>query len=134
MNKLENEIITEQTVGEMIDTLYTLKQERSKIQKQADEIKAKENEIRLKIIDDLQNNNLRGAKGSLASVTIGEKIYPNIVSKEDFFGWAVENNRFDLITKHINQAAFRAMLENEGEIPPGTDVHTEINITSLRKI
>ncbi len=121
-------------IGEKIDQLYQLKQQRSEIQKEVDKIKKQEEVIKKEIIDLLEAQGLNGAKGKIASVAIGERVYPNILNKEEFFEWAVKNNRFEMLTKHVNQAAFREMLENEGMLPPGTDVYTEKTITSLRKI
>ncbi|NOY61010.1 MAG: hypothetical protein GXO75_19035 [Calditrichaeota bacterium] len=120
-------------LGEKIDRLYRLREERLRLQRQADEVKKQENVVKDELLELMQIEGITKAAGEIASISIGIDIYPRVVEKQKFYRWAVENNRFDLLQSSVNKAPIKEMVELENELPPGVEVYTDWKVTSLRK-
>ena len=124
--------IEEQTLGEMIDTLFGIREEKAEVNEKLKEINAKYKDLETEILEFMQENDLQGAKGEKASATVNLGFYPNINDPEQFFTWAVTNNRIDMLRRQANSAPIKEMLDQENKLPPGIDAHTEPKL-NLRK-
>lgn len=121
-------------IGEMVDELYRRRQKRLKLKRELDQMQADENEIKKQIISKLQEAELTGARGEIASITISLDMFPGIADKEEFYRSAVAEGNFHLLMSQVNKAAFREYFELKSACPPGVNMHTDWKVTSLRKI
>ena len=107
-------------IGQKIDTLYQLRAQRLEIEKQVNELKAREATAKQEIIDTLKSLSLEGAKGAAATAAITYKVKPNVTDWDAVYTYIRENNMFALLHKAITASLWTA-LRDDGIVVPGTE-------------
>lgn len=124
-------------LAELIDSLYILKNEKSKKRRELDEIDSRFKELKRCIMEQLELKELKltGAQGKLAKVSLTQKLSTAIESghKEEFYRWIVKNNKFEYAQSSVNQAPVKEMLEKGEKIPEFISVHIYDDL-NLRKL
>jgi len=120
------------SLGRCADLLYDVKQLRLEMQRQTDEIKARETEITNHIISNANaDNQAFGGQHHIAKIVKEEE--PVIEDWGVFCSWVRKNDRFDLIQKRINSKAVSEVNATQGRSLPGLGTFTAVKI-SLTKL
>ncbi len=119
------------SIGNMIDSLYDLRQQRLNLQKQVDALKEQETALREAILFELDMNGLAKASGSHATAGVTLAIQPSVEDWDAVYGFIKQHERFDLLQKRLSTTAWRELVD-EGVHVPGTFV-TEVRDVSLTK-
>ena len=107
-------------LGVRIDTLYDLSAQRLAIEKQVEELKASETQMKEAILSTLREANLEGAKGSVATAAIQYKIKPNVTDWDAVYTFIREQDMFALLQKRLTTTLWTA-LQDDGITVPGTE-------------
>lgn len=108
------------SIGNMIDSLYDLRAQRLAIEKQVEELKARETAAKEEILRILKESGLEGAKGEVATASIQYKIKPNVVDWDAVFTYIRDNDMFALLQKRLTTTLWAA-LQEDGILVPGTE-------------
>lgn len=119
------------SIGNLIDKLYDLRQQRLDLQKQVDALKEQETALRQAILFELDMNGLAKASGSHATAGVTLSIQPSVEDWDAVYEFIQRNQRFDLLQKRLSTTAWRELVD-EGVHVPGTFV-TEVRDISLTK-
>ena len=121
-------------MGACIDQLYEARATRLELQKEVDELKAAERDLETHILDAFTKDELRGAKGDVATAAV--KRTTSVVLRKDewdlFVKYVVDNEAYELLRK---QPAANAVKErwDAGEEVPGCEPFISVGL-SLTKI
>jgi hypothetical protein len=119
------------SIGNLIDKLYDLRQQRLDLQKQVDALKEQETALRQAILFELDMNGLAKASGSHATAGVTLSIQPSVEDWDAVYEFIQRNQRFDLLQKRLSTTAWRELVD-EGVHVPGTFV-MEVRDISLTK-
>lgn len=119
-------------LGACVDLAYTLRAERLEIEKQADEVKAKETALKDHIIATFSKADIDGAKGKVASASISRSVKGNVKDWPGVYKYIEKNDAWDLMERRLNNKAYRDRLE-AGEAIPGVESFDVVTL-SLTKI
>lgn len=127
-----NEPKQSQNLGNIIDELYAVKQEK----KEVDAVSKKLGEQISKLEQDVRNTmadvGISQATGANAKVTVSEKTVATIQDWEETCNWIAETGSFYLLQRRISSTAYKDLLD-AGEGVPGLKP-TELPNLSIRKI
>lgn len=99
------------------DMLYTLRDERLAVSKQAAAIGEKESILREYLINNLPKSNASGISGKVANVTISTETVPSVSDKKKFLAYVKRTGAFDLITSSMNTKAIRDRWDDGKSVP-----------------
>ena len=119
--------------GEIVDLLYTTKQERLEIQKKVAELENQEKEIKAWLINNLPKSEASGISGKLARVSIVTKEEPTIVDEKKFRRFINKTKRYELAYKLRPAGAAIKEAWEEGEEIPGIGPFTVVSV-SMNKL
>jgi hypothetical protein len=119
-------------LGSCVDLAYTLRAERLEIERQADEVKAKETLLKDHIINTFSKADIDGAKGKVASASITRSVKGNVTDWSQVYAFVAKKGAWDLMERRLNNKAYRDRLE-AGEEIPGTESFDVVTL-SLTKI
>lgn len=117
------------TPGAAIDLLYTIRQERLAIEKQAEAKKAIEEAIRTHIMNNFAKLEIDGAKGKLATAALKPSTEAKIVDWEKFVRWVVRTKNWGCIQKRPGITSIRELWE--AEKPVTVDGVEPVPVTTL---
>jgi len=118
-------------IGVLIDSLYSLRQQRLELSKAVEAYKLQETALREQVLEQLDGLRLSKASGSLATCGVKETVEPYVEEWEKLFEYVRAENRFDLLHKRISAPAWRELREL-GALVPGTSAIT-VRDVSLTK-
>lgn len=121
----------ELSIGSMIDGLYDLRAQRLAIEKQVEELKASETQMREAIISTLKESGLEGAKGEVATASIQYKIKPNVTDWDAVYAYIREQDMFALLQKRLTTTLWAA-LQEDGITVPGTEPVPVVDLSLTR--
>lgn len=108
-------------LGAAIDLAYQRRAARRKYErdtkKELDKLKADEAAIEAYIIDKFNVGEIEGAKGRLATAGITKSTHGNIVDFDKFTAWVAKNKAWDILTRKVNDKAYRARLDAKVRVP-----------------
>jgi len=120
------------TLSGCADLLYTTRQMRLGIEKQAEELKARETELREHLIANLPADGATGIAGKIAQALIVKKEEPQVDDWEAYWKWIAKNKAWDCVQRRINPAAVKARWAEKKKV---AGVSSYINVTlSLTKV
>ena len=119
-------------LGACVDMAYTLRAERLEIEKQAEEVKAKETALKDHIIATFSKADIDGAKGKVASASVTRSVKASVKDWPTVQKWIEDHDAWDLMERRLNNKAYRDRLE-AGESIPGVEPFDVITL-SLTKI
>lgn len=124
------------SLGRVVDLYHDTRSLRLMMQKQVDEIEARERELREHVIQNLGRSDERGAVGqrymarrvikpsfrfAAPRTDANEQPVPGTVGWGLFTAWVRKNDAFHFLQKRLNETAVKEMLEREGRLPSGVD-------------
>jgi hypothetical protein len=108
---------TPNNLGSKADRLYELRAERIQLEKQAKELKSQETQMQAEMIEDLIDQNLTGARGQIATVSINPNTVGTVVDWSAVEDYIFDNKMFHLMQKRISNPAYLEALDKFGGIP-----------------
>lgn len=118
-------------LGESIDRLYELKQEKAELNRQIKDLDDQYAEIEANVLAQLNELGVETGKSGTASATVSRSIVPNVDDWDAFYNYIVESNQPYLLERRPSVTAFRDLTQ-AGESIPGVSSYTKISL-SLRK-
>lgn len=118
-------------IGEAIDVLYDLKQQKAELSKQIATIDEQYDIIEQDVLAQLQAQGMVTAKAHTASATVSSSIVPNITDWEEFAQYIIDSRQVFLLERRPSVTVYRDLL-NAGETIPGTEPFTKTKL-ALRK-
>jgi hypothetical protein len=119
-------------LGLCADLYREVRDLRIAMQKEVDEIKRRETEIREHIIDSLPKTH-GAAKGQFyrAEITTSREI--KVSDWPTLHGWIIDNRRMDMLQKRLSETAAKDWVEENGRPLPGTEIINvpDVSITKL---
>lgn len=125
--------MSDPTIGELIDAMYRVRQKRLEVQKQVDDLKAKQNQVEAMLMDALSKQNTRKGEGSLASASISTSINPTATDWQKLNRWILRHKELELFQKRLSAPRFRELLEEYPRGIPGVEPFEQRTI-NLRKL
>jgi hypothetical protein len=104
-------------IGTKIDSLYDMRAQRLEIEGQVKEMKKAESELKQEIINALQDQTLKGAKGDHATAAIKFTTVPQAVDWDAIYNYILETGRFTLLHRRLSSTLWEAIVNEEGDIP-----------------
>jgi len=114
------------------DLLYTTREQRLAIEKQAEALKAVETKLREHLIANLPNDDSTGVAGKLARVQIVKKVEPQVEDWDAFYKWVAKRKAWDCLQRRLNPAAVKARWEDK-KVVDGVGAFTVVSV-SLTKV
>lgn len=119
-------------IGTKVDRLFKLKEEKKKAETSVKKISEKINSLEKEIFNSLKEENLEGAMGKVAKISISKSTYPSVENWDKFYKYIQKTGDFDLLQRRPSTQAYRSRLE-DGEKIPGVTPFTKISM-NLRKL
>jgi len=118
-------------LGKAIDKLHDLREKKRALELEVAEIRKVMEEEELNIFALLEEQDIPGARGHTATVSITESIVPVIENDDIFFGHVLTTGDIHLLERRPSVRAYRELTE-AGEVVPGLRSFTRRTL-SLRK-
>lgn len=115
-------------IGPLVDKLYKARAERLAFAKKVEEMKEKEDRLKLEILDVLKEGGLEGAKGKVATAAVTRTTVANVTDWDEVYKYIKKTGEFDLLQKRMSDTAFRERLE-AGKAVPGTEPFIVVNLS-----
>jgi acetyl-CoA carboxylase alpha subunit len=112
--------MTLENLSAKVDLFYATREQRLLMQRQVDRIQEQESKLKEELIRELQASKVSSIGGTLARVTIQEKIKPIAQDWAKVHAYMKENDAFDLMQRRLTEAAVKSRWE-DGIIIPGVD-------------
>lgn len=120
-------------MGRCADLYHDVRELRLMMEKEVEEIKARENEVQEHIIRNLSKSEDTGAAGLRYRAQVVVKPKPTIIEWGVLCSWVRKNDRFDVFQKRLSDTAVMEWNEAESRIMPGTQV-IQVPTLSVTKI
>jgi len=123
------------SMGRCADLYHDIRDLRLAMENEVKEIKARENEIKEHLINNLTKGEDTGAAGLRYRAQIVTKRKP-ILSPDGwgpFTSWIRKNDRFDMLQKRLSDKAVMDFQEEEGRLLPGLEIMNvpDVSITKI---
>ena len=99
------------TIGGCVDQLYKLREDRIALQRNVDELKKQEKELKDHIYEEFGENELDGARGKVASAHLVRSTVAHINDFEAACRWIARREAWDLLYRRISDPAYRLRIE-----------------------
>ena len=132
MNNLELGAPLPTSIGRCADLYAEVRALRLAMEKETEEVKKRETEIREHIIENLSKSDDTGASGLKYRAQIVMKVKPKLADWQAFTGYILEYDRFDLVQKRVGEKAVEDMWD-AGEAVPGIEKMNipDVSITKI---
>ncbi len=114
------------------DRLYTIRQERYKIQKTVDAIKEEESALTEHLINSLPKSDATGVAGKIARATVESKRVPQATNWDQVWAYIKKNNAWELVQRRLSNEAVKERWD-AGKKIPGVEVFNAVTV-SLNKV
>lgn len=119
------------SIGLCADLYSEVRALRLEMQKVVDAVKARENEAKEHIIQNLSKSDDTGAAGKKYRAQIVTKDVPSLKDWNAFTDFVVAHGRFDLLQKRISNKAVQDLWE-DGEAVPGVEKFRAVDVSITR--
>lgn len=119
-------------LGETIDALYDCREQRLKLERDAEELRKEETRLTKHLTDELANAGTTAMKGTRASFSIKQEVTPTVREWDKLYEFIKDNNDFSALQKRISVGTWKEYYD-DGLVLPGTEAF-EITKSFLRKI
>ena len=121
-------------IGEVIDSLYTLRSQRLELENQVADMRKTETEIKQQIISRLDELQLASGRGAAATATVTHKTTANVTDWPALYQYIKDNNMFELLHRRLTTTLWAA-IEADGTHVPGTEpfVVVDLSLTKASK-
>ena len=120
-------------LGHLIDIIFTLKQIKRDIRTAEKEINIALDFVENVTIGKMEKEQLTKGNGELGSASLSAGIYPSVEIKEDFYRWAIEEGRFEMLQSRCNAAAVMELFDKENILPDGIKTYTKQKLNTRKK-
>lgn len=121
------------TIGQLIDAEFRVRQKRLALEAQAKELKKKQDQIELMLMDALDAQKTRKGEGTMASASISTSIEPIAQDWEQIDRFILRHKEIQLLQRRIKVERFRELLKERPKGIPGLDKFEKRKI-NLRKL
>lgn len=121
------------SIGALIDTFVSCKNEYEELQAQAKSVKDSMDNLEAHILTLMEEAGVSQTGTAKATVTKKVAMHGKVTDMGALLSWCVENGRQDMIQKRVSDLAFREVFEQTGSYPDGTDAFVESKITITRR-
>lgn len=121
----------EQTLGELADKLWDLREQRRELQREADKISEQEVEVKNLLIDRIPKSDATGVAGKKARVTIVTKQVPRVQDWDAFYKHVHKTKSFELLQRRVSEASVKERWEDGKEVP-GVAQFTVVDVSIKR--
>lgn len=121
------------TLGEKIDKLFLLREQKLKYNDVIKEIQKEFDGLQEDIILNLQGEDIKKATGEKASASVSMGFYPTVNDLEKFVDWVFKNKKYEMMQRRLSSVAVKEMYDETNKLPPGTEAHTKAKL-NLRRI
>jgi hypothetical protein len=125
--EIEVEVTAGQTADELIEQLASIKDQKEALATQTSELNKQEEYVEGLLISYLQGQGLQKASSARGTASIKEDRVPSIVDWKKALDYIIKRKEFQLLTKKVNSAGWREMVE-AGQDVPGVE---RVEITKL---
>lgn len=105
------------SLGACVDAFKEVSELRLDMDKDVKKIKARENEIKEHLIENLSVSDTTGVSGLKFKAQVTSEPQPTAEDWEDIYDYIVEHDRFDLMGKSLNSKAVKDMWAEKKKIP-----------------
>lgn len=122
------------TMGSVIDTLWSLREEKRLADAEVTKIETKIEAQEKIVMERLAEQGIRKADGRKGSVSLGETIVANVKDWATFHAYIAKTKHFHLLQRRVSDLAWRELMEKNGaKGVPGTEAFTKkkLNLRSL---
>lgn len=120
-------------IGACIDLLVSAKQRRKEIEAEAALVGKQEKLIEAHLLEQFTREQLNGAKGKLASVSVSEKDTPHVDDKEAFGKFVAATKSWDMLYGRAVEEACQSRWEAGEEIPGVSKFHVKkLSLTEVK--
>jgi len=113
------------------DLLYTTRQKRLEIQKEADALESQEKQIKEALINSLPKGEASGVAGKIARVSIVVKTVPQAEDWTLIQEYVRKNKAFDLLQRRLNNKAVLERWADHKSIP-GVVAFNEVSVSCVK--
>ena len=104
-------------LGTLVDELYTIREQRKEVEKEAADMKKDERDLEERIMEKLDQEKTTTSRGTSASVSINERVVPSVTDWDDFERYIMRTKNLHLLQRRPAEAACRELFEKKGKIP-----------------
>ncbi len=120
------------TLGRCADAYHEVRELRLAMDKDVKRVKERENEIHDHILEHLSKSDDTGASGLKYKALVTSKEKASADDWEDIYDYIMENDRFDLLGKSLNQKTVAELWDNDEKVPGVKKVHVKsLSITKI---
>jgi len=114
------------SLGELIDELHELREQRRDLDSQNRELKLRYDEVQEEVLRQLKAQGLDQGRGDRASVSISETVIPNVTDWTKLMTWIKRNQALHLFERRITKSAWMELVEmRKGRPLPGVESYTK---------
>lgn len=123
----------EPTVGELIDQLWSVKEEKKEWAKEEKKLNARIEDIEQQLFAKFDAEQMTLGRGSKASISVGTSTAFNIADFDALCAYVKRKNYFHLFQRRVTVESARELFEANGSVP-GLEPYTKrtIHITTLK--
>lgn len=120
------------TTGATIDQLWTVREEKRRLEGEIKEVEERLKEIELELMERMEHDGLEKATGSKASASITFSTVADVQDWDKFWPYIAKNKYWHLVQRRVSDPAYRELLE-AGKKVPGVQPFTKrrLNLRSL---
>lgn len=119
------------TLGACADLLYTTRKDRLELQKQVDDLKKQEGELKEHIIQNLPKSSATGVSGKVANAKVTKTDKPTVEDWDKIYKYIKKNNAFELMQRRLNTKSVEERWE-DGKKIPGVGKMTVVDVSSTK--
>lgn len=114
------------SVGELVDKAYQTRAKRLELERQVDELKKAETDLKQLAIDALRVVGLESARGKVATATITKRRRLSVKDWSAFWAWARKDPGGNYVQKRVaSEATNEWLAEHKGKAVPGVEQFDE---------
>lgn len=105
------------TLGESIDALQRLKQQRKELQSQMDDLDQRIGLTEEALLSAMEAQGLQRMSGTLATASISDSVKPSVQNWDEFYKFIRDHGFFHLLDRRPSVSGCRELFESRGAIP-----------------
>lgn len=109
--------LTGDTIGELTDRMYELRERKREIEAQLAQIEGEYKGLEEQLIEKLEAQNTETARGKLASCSITTNTVAHIVDFNVLCAYVKKTGNFQLFQRRISDPSYRELLESGKQVP-----------------
>lgn len=118
-------------LGACADLLYSMRAERHVLQRQVDDMKKNEQELKDYIIANLPKSKASGVSGKTANAQVKKTAVPTVADWDKLQKYIKKTGAFDLIQRRLNTKAVEERW-NDKKAVPGVESFTKVDVSCTK--